>query len=354
MARQAGALLAFTIISLCLMSGDKQQVAAKTPGKGFLDPASTHYLVLSPIAGTGQERFLCLARGRCNSKIISCPQQCPERKPSLTANLKKVKACFADCSSRCETTCKHRIPNCNGYGSVCYDPRFIGGDGVMFYFHGKNGGDFALVSDDSFQINVHFIGTRPEGRKRDYTWVQALSVMFDSHTLVIAAKKVAKWDEHFDALAINWDGKDIIVPIDGDAEWRDGEAVVVVERTRQFNSVKIIVLNGLIEMDVKVVPITQQDDKMHGYNIPQGDSFAHLETQFKFGNLTEHVEGILGQTYRPGYVSPVKKGVAMPMMGGEDRYHTSSLLSTECVSCRFRRSVSFTKENSIALKLAQA
>lgn len=225
----------------------------------------------------------------------------------------------------------------------------------MFYFHGANSGDFTLVSDDRFQINVHFIGTRPRGRKRDYTWVQALSVMFDSHTLVIAAKKVAKWDEHFDALAINWDGKDITVPADGVAEWRDGEeAMVVVERTRQFNSVKVTVLNGLIEMNLKVVPITQEDDKMHGYNIPQSDSFAHLEMQFKFGNLTERVEGILGQTYRPGYVSPVKKGVAMPIMGGEDRYRTSSLLSTECVLCRFHRAVSFTEENSTALKLAQA
>jgi hypothetical protein len=35
----------------------------------------------------------------------------------------------------------------------------------MFYFHGANGDDFALVSDDRFEINVHFIGTRPEDRK---------------------------------------------------------------------------------------------------------------------------------------------------------------------------------------------
>lgn len=78
-----------------------------------------------------------------------------------------------------------RLPNCSGYGSVCYDPRFVGGDGQMFYFHGAKGEDFALVSDDQFQINVHFIGKRPEGRTRDFTWVQALAVMFGSHTLVI-------------------------------------------------------------------------------------------------------------------------------------------------------------------------
>ena len=78
-----------------------------------------------------------------------------------------------------------RKANCDGYGALCYDPRFVGGDGVMFYFHGAKGGNFAIVSDDEFQINAHFIGTRPQGRTRDYTWVQALAVMFDTHTLVI-------------------------------------------------------------------------------------------------------------------------------------------------------------------------
>jgi Root cap len=168
---------------------------------------------------------------------------------------------------------------------------------------------------------------------------------------VIAARKATKWDDNLDALAINWDGKDITVPTDGDAEWQNGENMVaVVERTRQFNSIKVTVFNGLVEMDVKVFPITEEDNRMHGHNIPQGDSFSHLEMQFKFGNLTEHVEGILGQTYQPGYVSPVKKGVAMPMMGGKDRYRTSSLLSNECVSCRFHCPIGFTEDSSAPSK----
>ncbi|KAI9195849.1 hypothetical protein LWI28_018700 [Acer negundo] len=89
------------------------------------------------------------------------------------------------------SSAKGRKPNCDGYGSLCYDPRFVGGDGVMFYFHGAKGGNFAIVSDDNLQINAHFIGTRPQGRTRDYTWVQALAVMFDSHTLVISANRVS-------------------------------------------------------------------------------------------------------------------------------------------------------------------
>ncbi|CAL9068388.1 unnamed protein product, partial [Musa banksii] len=329
--------------------------------KGALDPASTHYIVLEPRRRSRQERFFCLARGRCRYKTIECPAECPQRKPRRN---KVFKGCFADCSSRCETTCKHRLPNCNGYGSVCYDPRFVGGDGQMFYFHGAKGGDFAIVSDDQFQINAHFIGMRPEGRARDFTWVQALAVMFESHSLVVAARRVDKWDDRFDALAVRWDGKEVTVPTDGEAEWRaptggegkkgsggTGTREVVVERTGETNSVRVTVA-GVVEMDVKVVPITEEEDRAHGYRLPPGNAFAHLEMQFRFAGLTERVEGVLGQTYRAEYVSPVKKGVAMPMMGGEDKYRTTSLLSTSCPYCRFHPPTRVVVDESAAVDVA--
>lgn len=231
-----------------------------------------------------------------------------------------------------------RKANCDGYGSLCYDPRFIGGDGVMFYFHGAKGGNFAIVSDDKFQINAHFIGTRPQGRTRDYTWVQALAVMFDTHTLDIAAKRVSQWDDNVDSLIVKWDGKAVTIPTDGEAEWRANgdEREVVVERTDEANSVRVTV-SGLLEMDIRVKPIGEKENKVHNYQLPADDAFAHLETQFRFKNLTDFVEGVLGQTYRPGYVSPVKRGVAMPMMGGEDKYQTLSLYSTSCNLCSFKR-----------------
>lgn len=236
-----------------------------------------------------------------------------------------------------------RLPNCNGYGSVCYDPRFVGGDGVMFYFHGATGKDFALVSDDLLQINGHFIGTRPEGRDRDFTWVQELSVMFDSHILAVASKKVAKWRKGIDAITVSWDGEFIELPADAEAEWKtttDPNHAVTVERTADTNSVRVTV-EDMLEMDVKVTPITEEEDRVHSYHLPEDDSFAHLEMQFKFKNLTEQVEGVLGKTYRPGYVSPVKRGVPMPIMGGEDRYILSSLFSHDCIACRFRPSSPF-------------
>ncbi|KAK2643326.1 hypothetical protein Ddye_025089 [Dipteronia dyeriana] len=303
-------------------------------GKGDDDPETTNYDELSPLA-SGQERSFCKGKGgRCYFKTLVCPSECPGKKPKKN---KKNKGCFVDCK-KCEVTCKWRKPNCDGYGSLCYDPRFVGGDGVMFYFHGAKGGNFAIVSDDNLQINAHFIGTRPQGRTRDYTWVQALAVMFDSHTLVISANRVSKWDDNSDALSIRWDGETIGIPADGDAEWRtnsDGRKVVV-ERTDDTNNVRVTV-SGLLAMDIKVRPIGKEENRVHNYQLPENDAFAHLETQFKFTNLSDLVEGVVGKTYRPDYVSPVKRGVPMPMMGGEDKYQTPSLFSTLCKSCRFQR-----------------
>ncbi|KAL3530585.1 hypothetical protein ACH5RR_009907 [Cinchona calisaya] len=295
----------------------------------------TDYYMLSPIERTGQQRAFCEAKGACFWKTLTCPPECPNRKPKKK---KKVKGCFIDCSRKCEATCKWRKPKCNGYGSLCYDPRFVGGDGVMFYFHGAKGGDFAIVSDDNLQINAHFIGTRPKGRTRDFTWVQALSVMFDVHTLVLAAKRVSKWDDKVDALIVKWDDKMINIPTDGDAEWRinTGKRAVIVERTDDLNTIRVTVF-GLVEMDIRVTPIGEKENKAHDYQIPADDAFSHLETQFKFYRLSDFVEGVLGKTYQPGYVSPVKIGVPMPMVGGEDKYRTPSLNSPLCKLCRFQR-----------------
>nr|XP_011461704.1 PREDICTED: uncharacterized protein LOC101295702 isoform X2 [Fragaria vesca subsp. vesca] len=330
-------LLALFVV---LIAMEASVVFGQAKGNG----SANDYQVLPPLA-TGQERCMCKAQGACFYKTLVCPPECPQRKPKQN---KKHKGCFVNCGSKCEVTCKFRRANCNGYGSLCYDPRFVGGDGVMFYFHGAKGGNFAIVSDDNLQINAHFIGTRPLGRTRDFTWVQALSIMFDNHNLVIAAKRVSKWDDKVDALIVRWDGESVSIPTDGEAEWRtngDEERQVIVERTDDTNSVRVTVA-GLLEMDIKIRPIGEEENKVHKYQIPADDTFAHLETQFRFSNLSELVEGVLGKTYRPGYVSPVKVGVPMPMMGGEDKYRTPSLSSPLCKVCRFQTSQSAVFENT--------
>ncbi|KAL9335821.1 hypothetical protein Peur_073002 [Populus x canadensis] len=221
---------------------------------------------------------------KCFGQIISCPSKCPTFKPYDPKN----KGCFADCNSKkCEAICR---------SAACYDPRFVGGDGVMFYFHGKTNEHFSLVSESNLQINARFIGRRPSGRSRDNTWIQALGHLS------------------------TWTSPDL--------------NNIVVERTTKYNSVTVT-LRNVVEISVKIVPITKEDDRIHKYEIPSNDCFAHLEVQFKFFNLSEKVEGVLGQTYRPDFENPVKRGVPMPIMGGENKYKTSSLVSADCNLCIF-------------------
>eukprot|EP01018_Ginkgo_biloba_P021944 Gb_02718 [translate_table: standard] len=239
----------------------------------------------------------------CGGKTLACPYQCPSTRPRDPA----AKACYIDCH-KCETSCRKRKPDCEGIGAACYDPRFVGGDGVMFYFHGKCNEDFSLVSDNHLQINAHFIGKRPEGRSRDYTWVQSLGIMFGTHTFTVGANKlVAKWDEKLDHLFFSFDNHPFTIPRGHLSVWDSPSGDLTVERTAKSNSVTVSIPK-MLELSISV---------------------------FKYLNLSPNVEGVLGQTYRPDFKNPVKVGVAMPIMGGEDKYRTSSLLSADCNLCKF-------------------
>ncbi|GAB4855271.1 hypothetical protein Ancab_023891 [Ancistrocladus abbreviatus] len=286
-----------------------------------------------PDAGSGkyfpQWWFCSDPSSKCYGKFISCPRQCPAFKPYDT----KAKGCFIDCNSiNCEAVCKNRRPNCNGIGSACYDPRFVGGDGVMFFFHGESNQHFALVSDADLHINARFIGVRPAGRPRDNTWIQALGLLFNSHSFTLAAQKVPRWNDDIDHLRFTYDGVSIAVPDGHLSSWSAADSGLLVERAARCNSVTVT-LPGVVHISVNVVPVTEEDDRIHGYHIPADDCFAHLEVQFKLFNLSDRVEGVLGQTYRPDFENPVKRGVPMPVMGGEDKYLTSSLFSADCKFC---------------------
>ncbi|CAK9136415.1 unnamed protein product [Ilex paraguariensis] len=238
------------------------------------------------------------------------------------------------CNYYDRAVCKARKPNGDGIGAACYDPRFVGGDGVMFYIHGKTNEHVSLVSDLNLQINARFIGRRPQGRSRDNTWIQALALMFDSHTFTLAAKNVAKWNSEVDQLFLSYNEVPVFISQGHLSTWTAPGGGLVVERTAKCNSVTVT-LPGVVEMAVNVVPITKEDDRIHNYQIPSDDCFAHLEVQFKFFHLSEKVEGVLGQTYRSDFLNPVKRGVPMPIMGGEDQYMTSSLVEADCKRCIF-------------------
>lgn len=227
-----------------------------------------------------------------------------------------------------------RKPNCNSPGAACLDPRFIGGDGIVFYFHGKRNQHFTLVSDYNLQINARFIGLRPAGRPRDYTWIQALGVLFNDHSFSVEAAKATRWDDEIDHLRFFHNGLELSIPQDYPSSWESLENSIRVERTSRKNSA-LITLRETAEISVNVVPVTKEDDRVHNYQIPADDCFAHLEVQFRFFGLSDKVEGVLGRTYRPDFQNPAKPGVAMPVVGGEDKYRTASLLSSECKLCIF-------------------
>lgn len=228
-----------------------------------------------------------------------------------------------------------RKPSCNGVGAACYDPRFIGADGAVFYFHGRSNEHFTLVSDTTLHINARFIGHRPSGRSRDYTWIQALGILFGSHmNFSVEATKAAKWDSSIDHFKFFYNGNEVALPQGFASSWKPAEGGVTLERVTSTNSA-IISIPEVVEIGVNVVPITKEDDRIHNYQIPADDCFSHLEVQFRFFDLSPEVEGVLGRTYRPDYESHARLGIAMPVVGGEDKYRTTSLLAPDCTKCVF-------------------
>jgi Root cap len=158
--------------------------------------------------------------------------------------------------------------------------------------------------------------------------------MFASHTVTLETKQVKTWNETIDHLRFTLDGAPFQLREGHLSKWISEDNALLIERTEWVNSV-IITVNGVAEILVSVVPITEEDDRIHGYNIPKDDSFAHLEVQFRFFGISKEVEGVLGRTYQPDYVSTVKRGVEIPVVGGEDKYHIASLLSSDCKLCLF-------------------
>nr|KAJ0197350.1 hypothetical protein LSAT_V11C700376000 [Lactuca sativa] len=228
--------------------------------------------------------------------------------------------CPASCPGQSEVDCVSCKPvcNCDMPGAVCQDPRFIGGDGITFYFHGKRDKDFCLVADNNLHINGHFIGKRNKNMGRDFTWVQSIGVLFDNHKVQISAQKTSSWDDTIDR-----------------AKWQS--STTSITRIHDTNHI-IFEVENLFSITAKVVPITKEESRIHKYDITNDDCFAHLNLKFKFFSLSNEVDGVLGQTYRNDYVSKVKMGVLMPVMGGYSKFVSTNSFATDCSVAKFKGS----------------
>ncbi|CAN0871889.1 hypothetical protein LINGRAHAP2_LOCUS9965 [Linum grandiflorum] len=245
--------------------------------------------------------------------------------------------CPKSCSRLCEVDCRLCKPYCacDKPGAVCQDPRFIGGDGITFYFHGNKDKDFCLVTDSQIHINGHFIGKR-SNKGRDFTWVQAVGILYGPHRLYIGARQVGKWESSLDNIVIHFNDDQVKIPAVKGQKWQPNPvAGLTIYRLADTNRVRVQV-EGLLEIVATVVPITEEESRVHGYDVKEDDCFAHLELNFKFlSSLSDSVDGVLGQTYRDGYKSRVKMEAAMPIMGRADNFATSHLFAADCAVSNF-------------------
>ncbi|CAM0883485.1 unnamed protein product [Alopecurus aequalis] len=295
----------------------RKSVQATGPPKS-IPKSEFQKITFSKSGGKRQYVITCAQRNR-RPCIVSCPaDRCPN-------------VCLAFCAY-CITFCL-----CDIFpGTSCGDPRFTGGDGNTFYFHGKTNQDFCIVSDTDLHINAHFIGNHNPAVKRNFTWIQAIGVSFGSHRLYVGARKATQWEEDVDHIDITLDGETIDVDTFTGALWVSRALPnLSVARTDNFNTVTIE-LDGVFTITANAVPVTDEDSRIHDYGKSGSDSVVHLDMGFKFHSLTKDVDGVLGQTYRPDYISKVDISAKTPIMGGEPKYLSSSLFATDCAVSKFR------------------
>ncbi|XP_076895474.1 uncharacterized protein LOC143548105 [Bidens hawaiensis] len=258
-------------------------------------------------------------------------------------------ACPPSCPGKCEVDCVTCKPVCCDMpGAVCQDPRFIGADGITFYFHGKKDKDFCLVTDNNLHINGHFIGKRNQNMGRDFTWVQSIGILFDSHKLQIGAQKTSTWDDSIDRISITFDGESIILPETEGSKWQT--SLTTITRVEDTNNI-VVEVENLFKITAKVVPITKQESRIHNYDVTDEDCFAHLDLKFKFFSLGDEVDGVLGQTYKSDYVSKAKMGVLMPVMGGYSKFLSADLFAMDCSVAKFKGSASSEEGSPLNLQL---
>ncbi|GKV53435.1 hypothetical protein SLEP1_g59961 [Rubroshorea leprosula] len=138
-----------------------------------------------------------------------------------------------------------------------------------------------------------------------------------------------------DRLSLTFDGEPITLSETYGAKWHpESTSNISITRASVTNNV-VIKVEGNFKITAKVVPITEEDSRIHNYGVTKEDCFAHLDLEFKFYSLSDKVKGVLGQTYKPGYKSGVNIGAQMPVMGGDRKFETTSISAPDCAVAQF-------------------
>ncbi|WJX24376.1 hypothetical protein P8452_13491 [Trifolium repens] len=98
--------------------------------------------------------------------------------------------------------------------------------------------------------------------KRDFTWVQSIAILFDNHKLYLGAQKTSTWDDSVDRIALSFNGEPITLHESEGTKW-ESFGVSIVRETSTNNI--IVKVEGKFRITVKVVPITEEDSRIHNY-----------------------------------------------------------------------------------------
>eukprot|EP00850_Spirogloea_muscicola_P019095 SM000183S03989 [mRNA] locus=s183:255601:259599:+ [translate_table: standard] len=169
----------------------------------------------------------------------------------------------------------------------------------------------------------------PHGR-HDFTWVQAVAILYGEHKLYVGAQQEAIWDNRKDHLVFILDGKPLldVTGTKSEAVYDSEDAGVQIRRPGSANLGSVEV-QGLLKLTLEVKPIPKR-------NWTETSCFAHIDMAMDFAQLSNQAEGVLGQTYQKLWHPPnvreetARSGMKAYILQDVESYQTSSLLEQDC------------------------
>lgn len=192
------------------------------------------------------------------------------------------------------------------------DPHFTSPDGVPYDFHGELDKVFCITTDERFHVNALLKGykdKRPfgfsapdaEGFKKR-TWMKEMTFFWKDtkglpHNFYLAVRVSKEADRGKGYLAkVELDGVPMKTFYDGKMVEKDGFHFKYIGIEKQENPPEDQE-HFLVSVDNEfqgVIVIRPANPQLRASN----DAEVHLNLNFEFLNNTDHVHGVMGQTYR--------------------------------------------------------